>query len=72
MILDANIKDHLNYELFDANGNKLDYVIRADTETGEIVVPSKNSEGKFYHDGYGDLVTETVFVPAPLKAIKHE
>jgi len=36
VILDVNISDYYSYELFDANGNRLDYVVRADTETGEI------------------------------------
>lgn len=72
MILDANNREDCKYELFDANGERLNFVIRADTETGEIVVPSKNSEGKYYYDGYGELVTETLYVPAPLKAVKHE
>lgn len=72
MILDANNKEDCQYEIFDANGERLNFVIRANTLTGEIVIPAKNSRGKFYYDGYGDLVTETIFVPYPLKVIKHE
>lgn len=72
MILDANNREDCKYELFDANGKRLNFVIRANTETGEIVVPSKNNEGKFYYDGYGELVTENITAPAPLKAIKYE
>lgn len=72
MILDANIKDHLNYELFDANGNRLDYVIWADTETGQIVKYVLDGSGKPPLTIGGEPLTETVFVPYPLKAIRHE
>ena len=73
MILDVNIFDHYNYELFDANGNRLDYVVRADTETGQIEryvldgsgKPSSTIEGRKF-------LTEIVFVPYPLKAIKRD
>ena len=73
MILDVNISDHYKYELFDANGNRLDYVVRADTETGQIE--------RYVLDGSGKpsptifpikFLTEIVFVPYPLKVIKHD
>jgi hypothetical protein len=71
MILDVKIAGHY-YELFDANNNRLDYVVRADAETGQIE--------RYVLDGSGKLpltidekpLTETVFVPYPLKVIKHE
>lgn len=72
MILNANNKEDCQYEIFDANGKRLNFVIRADTETGEIVVPARNSDGKFYYDGYGELVKEILNVPAPLKIVKYE
>lgn len=72
MILDANNKEDCQYEIFDANGNRLDYVVRADTETGQIERYIFDGCGKPSVDGYGDYLTETVFVPYPLKVIKHE
>lgn len=70
MILDVNIDGHYNYELFDANGTKLDYVIWADTETGQIVRYTLDGSGKPPLAISGEPLTETVFVPYPLKAIK--
>lgn len=72
MILDVKIAGHYKYELFDANGNRLDYVIYADTETGRIERYIFDGCGKPSVDGYGDYLTETIFVPYPLKVIKHE
>ena len=72
MILDVNIKDHYKYELFDANGNKLDYVVWADTETGQIVRYILDGSSKPPISIDGEYLTETVFVPYPLKTIKYE
>ena len=73
MILDVNIFDHYNYELFDANGNRLDYVVRADTETGQIERYVLDGSGKAISHYRGEnFLTEIVFVPYPLKAIKHD
>ena len=72
MILDINIAGHYNYELFDANGNRLDYVIWADTENGQIVRYILDGSSKPPLSIGGEPLTETVFVPYPLKAIKHE
>lgn len=72
MILDIKTKDHHKYELFDANGNKLDYVIWADMETGRIERYVLDGSGKPPLSIGGEFLTETVFVPYPLKAIKHD
>jgi len=71
MILDVNILGHYSYELFDANGNRLDYVVRADTETGQIERYVLDGSGKLPSTIEEKLLTEIVFVPYPLKAIKH-
>lgn len=71
MILDIRIAGHYKYELFDANGNKLDYVVWADTETGQIVRYILDGSGQFLTIE-GEPMIETVFVPYPLKAIKHD
>lgn len=72
MILDIHIKGHHKYELFDANGARLDYVIWANTETGQIERYVLDGSGKPPLTIGGEPLTETVFVPYPLKAIKHE
>jgi hypothetical protein len=72
VILDVNISDYYSYELFDANGNRLDYVVRADTETGQIERYVLDGSGKPSRTIEGKLLTEIVFVPYPLKAIKHD
>lgn len=72
MILDIKTRGHYKYELFDANGNRLDYVVWADTETGQIVRYILDGSGKPPLTIGGEFITETVFVPYPLKAIKHE
>lgn len=72
MILDVKIADHYKYELFDADGNKLQYVVWADTETGQIERYIMNDNKECLRDDYGELITEVVSVPYPLKAIKHE
>ena len=72
MILDFNISDHYNYELFDANGNRLDYVVRADTETGQIERYVLDESGKPPRTIEEKLLTEIVFVPYPLKTIKRD
>lgn len=72
MILDVRIDDHYKYELFDANGNRLDYVVRADTETGRITRVLWGDMGKPRVNEYGEWLFEEINVPAPLKVIKHE
>ena len=72
MILDVKIAGHYNYELFDANGNRLDYVVRADTETGQIERYVLDESGKPPLTIGGKLLTEIAFVPCPLKVINHE
>ena len=72
MILDVKIAGHYKYELFDANGNRLDYVVRADTETGQIERYVLDGSGKPPLTIGGELLTEIVFVPCPLKVINHE
>ena len=72
MILDVKIAGHYKYELFDANGNRLDYVVRADTETGQIERYVLVGSGKPPLTIGGELLTEIVFVPCPLKVINHE
>ena len=72
MILDVKAKEHYKYELFDANGARLDYVVWADTENGQIVRYVLDGSGKPPLSIGGEPLTETVFVPYPLKAIKHE
>ena len=54
MILDIHTKDHYKYELFDANGAKLDGSGKPPLTIG------------------GEPLTETVFVPYPLKTIKYD
>jgi len=71
MILDIKIAGHHNYELFDADGNKLQYVVWADTESGRIKRCVMNS-GKPRVNEYGEWLFEELNVPAPLKAIKHD
>lgn len=66
MILSAKNKNHLKYRVFDANGNELKYLIGANTETGEITRLVKDNHGEFKFDEYGEVITETVTVPAPL------
>ena len=72
MILDVKIAGHHNYELWDANGARLDYVVWADTETGQIVRYVLDGSSKPPLSMDGEYLTETVFVPYPLKAIKYE
>ena len=71
MILDAKIAGHNRYELFDANGNKLQYVLWADTETGRIKRWVMDN-GKPRVNEYGEWLSEEINVPSPLKAIKHD
>lgn len=71
MILDVKIAGHHNYELFDANGTRLDYVIWADTENGQIERYIMNNKEP-QRDNWGEPLTEIVSVPFPLKVIKHE
>ena len=72
MILDVKIAGHYKYELFDANGNRLDYVVWADTETGQIERYIMNENKEPQRDNWGELMTEIVSVPSPLRAIKYE
>ena len=71
MILDAKIAGHNKYELFDAHGNKLQYVLWADTETGRIKRWVIDNDKPRVNE-YGEWLSEEINVPYPLKAIKHD
>ena len=56
-------------KVFDANGVELRWVLRCDTETGEVEQHATDPEtGKIQIDiAKGEIVQQTKFYPAPLR-----
>lgn len=52
-------------KVIDANGKKVPFCIKANTETGECKVYVTDENGKLVTDDY-EIRKKTVFLPAPL------
>lgn len=69
------VPDHCGYEVFDAYGNPLNWVVWADTLTGETVhIVRENNKPIMVTNDAGELVTKTEWTqhPAPLTYKKRE
>ena len=62
-------KRGIRVQLFDADGQEQHMVIKCDTETGRLFRWKPGPDGKRYREEDGQPAQETVFVPAPLRAV---
>ena len=67
MIIDwSSGEERRSAKVFDANGEEYHSILWCDTESGELYRHTLN-DGKPIMDKYGDLLTELITVPAPLR-----